>query len=109
VAVASKYAVGASGRSGARMNTQRRCLSPGSAVARGRQEVFRSAHVLRRSRELVEVNRPANSIRVAPLLLQPPAGRSQGLFSTHPVRLARRHASVAFGGLGLQGRRRSLA
>ena len=109
VAVASKCAVGTAAGSGAGVNTQRRCLSPGSAVALGRQEGFRSAHVLRRSRELVEVIRSANSMRVPPLLLQPPAGRKGGLSSTHPVRLARRFAEAAVGGLGLQSRRRSLA
>ena len=109
VAVASKVAVGASARLGACVNTQRRCLSLGSAGALRRQLGFRSAHVLRRSRELVEVTRSANSMRVAPVPLQPHAGRGIDLSSIHPVRLARRHASVAVGGLGLQGRHRSLA
>jgi hypothetical protein len=108
VAVPSKFALDSSARLGARVNTQRRGLSPGSAGALGQQEGFRSAHVLRRSLELVEVNRSVNSMRVAPLLLQPHAGRGVGLSSTHPVRLAQRPASVAVGGLGQQGRRRRL-
>ena len=109
VAVASNLASGASVGSGACMNTRRHRLSSGCAGALGHRAGFHSAHVLRRSRERVEVTRSANSMRVAPLLLHPLAGRRVGLSSIHPVRLSRRRASFAVGGLGLQGRFRSLA
>jgi hypothetical protein len=71
--------------------------SPASVGALRHQEGFLCAHVLRRSREPVGVTRSANSMRVAPVLLQPPAGRTVGLSSTHPVRLARWRAIAAVG------------
>ena len=83
--------------------------SPASVGALRHQEGFLCAHVLRRSREPVAVTRSANSMRVAPVLLQPHAGRRRGLSSTHPVRLARRFAKAVVSGLGQQGRIRTRA
>jgi hypothetical protein len=85
------------------------CPSPASAGALRHQVGFLCAHVLRRSREPIAFTRSANSMRVAPVLLQPPAGRRVGLSSTHPVRLAPRPAPAAACGLCWQGRHRSLA
>ena len=59
-----------------------------------RQDRFFCAHVLRRSREPVEVTRSANSACPAQLHLQPHAGGNRSLSSTHPVRLARRSANA---------------
>jgi hypothetical protein len=109
VAVASKGATSASTGSGACVNIQVHCLSSGRAGALGQQEGFRCAHVLRRSRDLVEVSQSANSMRVAPLLLNSPAVRRGSLSSTHPVRLALWPAAAVVGAHGWQCWRRSLA
>ena len=73
---------------------------PACTFALRRQEGFFCAHVLRRSREPVEVTRSANSACAAQLRLPPHAGSSRSLSSTHPVRLARRAANAAAQALG---------
>lgn len=78
---------------------------PAKASALRRQGGFFCAHVLRRSREPVEVTRAANSACRAPQHLQPLAAGRVGLSSTHPVRLAPRTAAAAAGALGHQARR----
>ena len=94
--------------SGACLKAQPRFGRFAHAGPLGHQEGCRCAHVLRRSRDLIEVIGSAISAFAAARHRPALTGRDRGLSSTCILRLARLPAKAAVAGLVLHGRRRSL-